>query len=379
MNLVCIINGLATGGAETMLLKLLQNLDHRHFAPQVISLTTQGDLGPRIENLGIPVHALGMLPGRPNFIKFIRLVKLLRRLQPDAVHTWMYHADLLGGLATRLAGIKTVAWTIRNSDLSAEHSKRSTRIAMKACARASTSLPRFIVTCSKRANAIHVAAGYCADKWVQLPNGFDLSHFQPDAGARYAVRMELGLAPDTPLVGLIARNDPQKNHSGFIEAAALVQNALPQVHFALVGNGIDGNNHALTALINRAGLTKHFHLLGRRDDMAPLMASFDLLASASSYGEAFPNVLGEAMACGVLCVATDVGDSAEIIGDTGRVVAPGDMAGLAQHLIELLQWPADQRRRLGALARQRIHNHYEIGAVTRHYERFYNQLRQGTV
>ena len=175
-------------------------------------------------------------------------------------------------------------------------------------------------------------------------------------------------------MGLVARDDPQKNHSGFIEAAAQVHRILPQVHFVLAGDGIDQNNKGLTALIDCIGLTGHVHLLGRRNDIPNLMAAFDVLASSSSFGEAFPNVLGEAMACGVPCVTTDVGDSAEIVGDTGRVVAPGDMDGLARQLIELLQWPAEQRAQLGALARRRIRDRYEINDVTRRYEEFYVQL-----
>lgn len=373
MNLVYIITGLSTGGAETMLLKLLQNLDHNRFAPRVISFTTKGEIGAHIEFLGIPVHALGMKPGIPNPIKFMWLVKLLYKLKPDVVHTWMYHADLMGSLAARLAGIKTVAWGVHHSNLSLHQNKRTTLMVMKTCARVSGWMPQRILSCSEQARSAHVAAGYCADKIVLIPNGFDLSRFRPNTGARDAVRVELGLAPDAPLVGLIARNDPQKNHPGFIEAAAQVHSVLPQVHFVLAGTGIDWNNNALAVLIGQAGLMECVHLLGRRNDIPRLMASFDLLVS-SSYSEAFPNVLGEAMACGVPCVVTDVGDSAEIVGNTGSVVAPGDMAGLAQHLTELLRWPIDQRTQLGALARQRIRNHYEIGDIARRYESFYREL-----
>jgi len=376
MKLAFIITGLSTGGAETMLYKLMQRIDRNRFEPHVISLTTLGEIGPRIEELGIPVHALGMRPGLPSPLKFVQLIGLLRQLRPDLVHTWMYHADLLGGMAARLAGIKAVAWCIRNSDLSDERSKLSTRIVMKACALASAWLPKYIVTCSSRAGAIHVAVGYRADKIVVMPNGFDLSRFQPIADARSLVRTELGLESSTQLIGLIARNDPQKNHRGFIEAAVKVQRALPQVHFVLAGSGVDSKNKTLAALIESAGLGEHFHLLGQRDDIPNLMASLDLLASSSSFGEAFPNVLGEAMACGVPCVVTDVGDSAEIVGDTGRVVTSGDMEGLAQFLIKLLSMPAEQRNHLGELARKRVRDYYEIGDVARRYEDFYVKLKR---
>jgi glycosyltransferase involved in cell wall biosynthesis len=374
---ICIIiTGLSTGGAEMMLLKLMQRIDRRRFQPTVISLTSLGEIGPRIQALGIPVHALSMTPSASNIFKFMRLVGLLRQLGPDVVHTWMYHADLLGGLAARFAGIKTVTWGIRQSNLSPDQSKRSTLLVMKVCARVSGWLPRRILSCSERARIIHVAAGYRADKMVLIPNGFDLSRFQPDAAARDAVRAELGLEPDTPIVGMVARHDPQKNHPGFIEAAAKVHAALPLVHFVLAGTGIDWNNKRLMEFIEKANLSKQVHLLGRRDDVPHLMASFDVLAS-SSFGEAFPNVLGEAMASGVPCVVTDVGDSAEIVGDTGRVVASGDMDGLARHLVELLRLPANQRSQLGAIARQRVADRYEIGGIVLRYEAFYTQLTRG--
>lgn len=374
MKVVFIITGLSTGGAQTMLLKLLERIDRTRFEPEVISLTTRGRIGPRIEALGLPVHALGMRPGRPNPIKFVCLVRLLRRSRPDAVNTWMYHADLLGGLAARIANIKALAWSIRNSDLSPDHSKRATLLTAKICACISGWLPRRILSCSGRARDIHIANGYDGGRMVLIPNGFDLSRFRPDAGMRDAVREELKLASGTLIAGLIARDDPQKNHAGFIEVAAQVHRTLPQVHFVLAGDGIDQNNKRLMALIDRMNLTGHVHLLGRRDDIPRLMASFDILASSSSFGEAFPNVLGEAMACGVPCLVTDAGDSAEIVGDTGRIVACGDMDGLAGKLIELLQWPAAQRAQLGALARQRICDRYEISDVTRRYEEFYVQL-----
>lgn len=374
MKVVFIITGLSTGGAQTMLLKLLERIDRTRFEPEVISLTTRGRIGPRIEALGLPVHALSMQPGRPNLIKFANLVRLLRRSRPDAVNTWMYHADLLGGLAARMANIKALAWSIRHSNLSPVHSKRATLLTAKICAYISAWLPRRILSCSGRARDIHIANGYDGGKMVLIPNGFDLSRFQPDAGMRDAVRAELKLASGTLIAGLIARDDPQKNHAGFIEAAAQTHKTLPRVHFVLAGDGIDQNNKGLTALIDRMGLTGHVHLLGRRDDIPRLMAALDILASSSSFGEAFPNVLGEAMSCGVPCVVTDAGDSAEIVGDTGRVVACGDMDGLARQLIELLQWPAAQRAQLGALARRRICDHYEISDITRRYEEFYVQL-----
>lgn len=358
-----------------MLFKLLQRLDRTQFEPLVISLTNQGEIGPRIEALGISVHALGMKPGFPNPLKFFKLVKLLRQIQPDVVHTWMYHADLFGGLAARLANIRAVAWCLRNSDLSKSRSKKSTRLVVWASAHVSSWLPLRILSCSRRARDIHIEAGYDAAKMDLIPNGFDLEFFVPSVDCRLSVRKELGLDGDVLLVGLIGRYDPQKNHLGFVEAASRVHKELPEAHFVLAGTGVDNDNTKLMQSIAEVGLQQQFHLLGRREDIPRLMAALDVLASPS-FGEAFPNVLGEAMACEIPCVVTDVGDSAEIVGGTGRVVASGDMEKMAEQLIEILLLPSKQRLKLGRQARERVRQCYEIGEVARRYEDFYLQLSE---
>ncbi len=372
-SLCLIITGLSTGGAETMLHKLMQNLDRSRFTPTVISLTTKGEIGPRIEALGIPVYALGMASGIPSPLKLFRLTQLLRQLKPDVVHTWMYHADLLGGIAARLAGCNQLVWGIHHSNLSKTDNKRMTLLVVKACAVFSHAVPTYILSCSHRAQHIHAAVGYAADKLYVIPNGFDLECFIPEILARSSVRIELGLPEGALLVGLIARFDSQKNHFGFMDAAASVYAQCPQVHFLLAGTGVDSDNLALTSAIVARGLKTNMHLLGRREDVPRLMASLDVLASSSD-GEAFPNVLGEAMACGVPCVVTDVGDSAEIVGNTGRVVPAGDMAGLADGLLALLRLSVDEKRALGEQARARVAANYEIGHVTRLYEAFYERV-----
>lgn len=369
-----IITGLSTGGAEMMLLKVLERLDRQRFAPHVISLTTLGELAPRITALGIPVDAIGMKPGVPSPSGFLRLVRILKRLNPDVVHTWMYHADLLGGLAARFAGISAVGWCIRNSNLDGDKTKLSTRTVVSLCASISKWVPSGILSCSEQARQVHVACGYAAEKMLVVPNGFDLARFKPDRVARHKIRAELGITDEAPMIGLIGRFDPQKNHAGFVEAAAMMRDELPEIQFVLAGGGVDGNNAALHQAIHARGLGECMHLLGRRDDMPHLMAALDVLASSSSFGEAFPNVLGEAMACGVPCVVTDVGDSAEIVGESGRVVQTGDMQGLAQHVVELLRLPPEKKSVLGQQARGRVETHYEIGSVTRLYEHFYERL-----
>jgi glycosyltransferase involved in cell wall biosynthesis len=287
----------------------------------------------------------------------------------------MYHADLLGGLAARLAGVPAIGWAIRNSGLDWGKTKLSTRVVTGACARLSRWVPDRILTCSEVARQVHVGYGYAADKMVVVPNGFNLARFQPDAPARVAVRAELGVGNDTPLVGLIGRFDPHKNHAGFFEAAGCLHRRFPTVHFVLAGQGIDEENPELLRLMETAGVHQVTRLLGLRSDIPRLMAALDVLASSSS-AEAFPNVLGEAMACGVPCAVTDAGDSAYIVGDTGRVVRFGDMQGLAEAMEELLTLPPAERTALGECARTRVAEHFEMGQVVKRYEAFYEELAE---
>jgi len=359
-----------------MLHKLLGQLDRSRFEAHVISLTTLGDIGSRIQRLGIGVEALGMHPQRPNPWRFIRLLRRLQSLHPDVVQTWMYHADLIGGLAARWTGVKRIVWGIRNTNLDPDKTKWTTRAVVRLCSRLSQRLPMKIVSCSDVAARVHVLRGYDSGKMLVIPNGFDLSRFVPDAHSRPQVRAELGLAPEVPLVGMVARFDPMKNHTGFIQAAVAVRQQLPAAHFVMIGGGVDAGNASLSAAISAAGLGGAVHLLGLRHDIARLMASLDVLA-LPSHGEAFPNVLGEAMACGVPCVATDVGDAAYIVGTSGYVVPLGDMAALANRIVQLLRLePAlMEQRRIDA--RVRIGELFDIQRVVRQYEDLYATLVRG--
>lgn len=355
-----------------VLLRTLRHLHPRFFA-HVISLGEIGVVGKKIQSLGIPVEALGMRSGAPDFTKFIKLAFRLRALKPDVVHTWMYHADLLGGLAARLAREGVVVWGIHNFSLDADKTKLSTRAVVKVCARLSGRVPKRIISCSEAAGYAHIARGYAKDKIVVIPNGFDLVQFRPNAIARRAFRAELGLGDDVPLVGLVARFHPHKNHAGFIEAAAYVHQRFPSVQFVLTGAGVDTNCSEILSMIDGAGLQNVTRLLGPRSDIPGIMSALDVLVSSSS-GEAFPGVVGEAMASGIVCAVTDAGDSALLVGDTGRVVPVGDMRGLAAAIEQILLLAPNERRILGERARARIREYFEIGAIVNRYEKLYEEL-----
>jgi glycosyltransferase involved in cell wall biosynthesis len=178
----------------------------------------------------------------------------------------------------------------------------------------------------------------------------------------------------TILIGMVARYHPMKDHANFITAAAKLHHIHPEAHFILVGPEIDNTNIALIQLINDVGLNDHFHLLGERTDIAHISAGLDIASLSSAWGDAFPNVIGEAMACEVPCVATDIGDTAKIIDDTGIVVPPEDSDALYQAWETLIDMGVDGRARLGVAARQRIINFFSISEITHQYETLYNQL-----
>ena len=359
-----------------MLLNVATGLSSR-FEPLVVSLTSRLDMSEAVAQTGVEVQSLGMDGPASLPRAFGQLVRLCRRYRPDVVSTWMYHADLVGGLAARLCRVPALAWNIRNGDLSAEHSRLSTRALVRLNARLSRRMPDAIICCSEAARRIHVGLGYDADRFVVIPNGFDLKDYVPDPAAAASVRTELSIPAGAPLIGLIARWDPQKNHRGFVEAAAQLRSRRPDVCFLLAGSGVGPDNAELRAWIERAGIAPAVRLLGYRTDMPRLNAALDVATSTSIYGEAFPNVLGEAMACGVPCVTTDVGDSAAIVADTGRVVPPADTAALVAAWQQLLGLSVEERLSLGQKARERIRLNFEIGAVRMRYEHVFLRLASG--
>lgn len=358
-----------------MLYRLLPPLQARGFSSEVISLIAIGPMGPKIESLGVPVGTLGMRRGIPNPLAVLRLAARLRRTRPDVVQTWMYHANLVGGFAARLAGGIPTAWSIHHTTFEAGLTKPRTMLTARMGAWCSRSLPARIVCCSQATYDVHAREGYDAGRMMVIPNGFDTSKFAPDAEARKAVRRELGISDTAPLIGLIARFDPQKNHAGFMAAAALLHARIPDAHFLLCGDGVTWDNPALRGPVESAGLRPFFRLLGRRDDVPRLMAALDVATSSSTYGEAFPLIVGEAMACGVPCVVTDVGDSAALVGDTGVTVAPGDPNALAQGWLHLLRDTApDARLRQGQAARARVQSLYGLDQIAERYANLYRGM-----
>lgn len=371
-----LITGLDTGGAEVMLYKLLSRLDPAVHRATVISLTDTGVIGDRIRQLGIGVEALGMRKGPSLVTATLRLSRRIRAERPDVLQTWLYHADLVGGVAARVAGGCPVIWNVRQSNLSLRLNKPGTLALARLGAVLAYRLCEAVVCCSRSAMDAHRDLGYPEVRLRVIPNGFDLESFRSDAAARASVRAELGLPQEAMLIGRIGRLDPQKDHATFLRAFAALAREQPGLHAVMAGEGVVPGARGLASLIREHGLGPRVHLLGRRDDVPRITASLDVAVS-SSRGEGFPNVVGEAMACAVPCVVTDVGDCAWMVGETGVVVPPGEPGALARGCARLLSMPPGERARLGEAARERIATHFSIESVAATYQKLYEEITDG--
>ncbi|MGE4545756.1 MAG: glycosyltransferase family 4 protein [Pedobacter sp.] len=369
-----VITGLGSNGAEMMLLKLLSNINRDVFSPKVTSLLSYTTLCEKFERIGIPVTILGLKPGIPDPRGLFKLIRIFRKDKTQLVQTWMYHADLAGGLAAKLAGNIPVVWNIRHSNLDPQVDKKTTVWTAEVCSLISSVLPHKIICCAEKAKNIHVNLGYDPKKIVVIPNGFDLTQFSPDSHAKSQIRAELSIPDDSIVIGLVARYHLQKDHATFFKAAELLKRLYPRVHFVLCGYDIAHENPDLLRSINGKNLDGSVHLLGLRKDIPAITAAFDIATSSSRCGEAFSNTIGEAMACGVPVVVTDVGDSAYIVGETGRIVSPGQPEELCRAWQELIDLGQNGRATLGALGRQRIQDRFSLDKIVRQYEKIYSDI-----
>lgn len=363
-----IITGLGQGGAESVLFRLATypGADVEHV---IVSLTDEGIYGERLRAAGVAVHALGMKRGRVSLGGFMALRSLIAATRPDAVQTWMYHADLIGGLAARLTGVRAIAWGIRNSGEHLERSSRSARLVLRACALLSGRIPKAIVCAAQKSAQRHADKGYDRERMVVIANGYDLSRYAPNDEARQRVRAQWGLPQEVPAIGCVARWDPLKDHANLLRAiAALVRDGRDAgLRCVLIGRGMDTANTELAALIDRLALRDRLVLAGPSDDVPAAMNGLDLHV-LSSCAEGFPNVVAEAMACGVYCVVTDVGDAAFIVGDAGVVVPPEQSEALARGIETALCEVASRgRTRAGEAGRARVLENFDLARMVQSY------------
>ena len=365
MRVLHVIAGLDDGGAEAILYRLItrDNTDIHH----VISLTSHGKYGHLLEQAGTGVTALNMPRGRLTPQGMKRLWQTVRRWRADVLQTWMYHADLLGGVVAKLIGIPVV-WGIHNTLLEPGRSPKTTIWVAKLCAPLSRWIPERIAACAHRAVKVHAALGYDSKRMHVIPNGHDLSRFIPDAAARRRLRTEWEIPDNVALIGMVARFDPYKDHHNLIHALSLLLLQRSDFLVVLVGKGLDANNKLLMNMLGTENITEKVRLLGQRHDIPDVMNAVDLHVLSSS-AEAFPNVMCEAMACGTPCVSTDVGDANSIVGETGWIAPPRDPQSLANAIGKALaawddkeNWKQRQQQ-----SRQRISDNFAIDAMVNAY------------
>jgi glycosyltransferase involved in cell wall biosynthesis len=285
----------------------------------------------------------------------------------------MYHADLLGLLAVRYLGLAPILWNIRGTRRSWRGFGFRTGLTVKVCTLLS-GLPEVVIVNSSQGQDDHKIMGYKPKRWEVIPNGIDVERFQPNRNARDKIRAELGVDEGELLIGSVARFHPMKGLEVLLEVIGRTHKQFHDLHFVLVGEGLDRGNSRLMDWARQADRKGKLHLLGARGDVPEIMNALDVFVLPSKFGEGFPNVVGEAMSTGIACVVTDVGDSAKLADDSGVVVPPGDADALENGLCTLIEAGAEARNRLGSMGRERIVASYGVNVMIGAYEQLYSNL-----
>lgn len=374
MRVLHVITALGVGGAEHMLLRLLGAPALAGVEQRVLALLPGGRLAPSMRETGATVEELSFLGGVPVLSGAMGLVARARRHRPDLVQGWLYHGNLGAWLAARaLGGGTPLLWGIRQSLPSLQGENGFSRVAIH-LNRLLSKAPDRLLFNSQRGIEQHRAFGFDMRRAQHIPNGFDTARLAPDAAARQSLRAAWGVGEGGVVYGMLGRNHPVKDHAGFLAAARQVLDSRPLSRFVLAGTGVDAHNPALARQVVEAGLQGRLHLLGERHDVPAVLSAMDVYVS-SSRAEAFSNALGEAMSCGLPCVATAVGDSADIVGDAGLLVPPQSSAALAAAMVSLADLGEHGRAVWGARARERICTRFGLEAVAYSYAQLYAELQ----
>lgn len=368
-----IVSGLKIGGTEMVLYRLITDVSNDAYRHVVISLSPEGGMEQLFHEAGIELFVLNFKSSP--FLQFARLISLINSVSPDIVQTWMYHADLVGGLAARVTARKNIIWGVRNTDLNFGGSRVTVWVRWL-CARLSSVVPNSIVCAAQASRRTHEALGYSPERMVVVPNGFDLARLQATKLQVQALRLASGLVATDVVIGTLGRFDAAKDPQNFVLAAGLLGRQFPQVKFLMVGRNCDKANTQLMGWIEAKGLASRFVLLGERRDAPVCLAAMDVFC-LSSRTEGFPNVVGEAMAMRRACVVTDVGDAAYLLGGCGFVVPKEDSAALALGMGKLLGLSTAERAEFGERAHARITSEFTIGRTRERFEAIYARVLAG--
>lgn len=369
MKVLHIITGLGDGGAEMILYQICKfdDLD-RHV---VISLSGPGKYTQLLQEIGVKVFTCNLHSNK--LLGLYLLIKYIRQIRPDVIQTWMYHGNLIGGIGARISGYRKIFWSIRNSGHNLSLFNFKTRVIVKLGGFFSSFIPVKIISCSSAALAPHIRLGYKCNQFVVIPNGYDVDRFSvchQDAGK---VRKQYLPSFDIPLLGMVARFDPSKDHENLFAALHHLATKGCVFKCLLIGSGLSVDNKSITDLLAMYGIEDHVLLLGPQANIPLWMNVIDIHV-LSSAAEAFPNVLAEAMLSGTPCVSTDVGDASLIIGDTGWLVPPRDPVALSQALLEAIEEFKNPHKwfRRKELARKRIIDNFTIQKMINAYRELWS-------
>ena len=371
MKVIHVIVGLEIGGAENMLRRLIDSDIDSISNTTVVSLTTLGTIGEVLCTQRVKVYALGMTSIFSFPVTLWRLIQIFRKFRPAIVQTWMYHADLMGGLAAIIAGCRVV-WNVRSTAIP-QGVMSVTYWLIRLCAIASYVIPVRIICCAQAAKDAHIKLGYVINKMVVIPNGYDFTNFTPCLNSRAKDRAYLGFGFGDIVICTVGRFDPLKDFHNFISAASKLSAIRNDVKYVMVGRNVDASNTTLLGWIDNAGLTEKFLLLGERSDIPSILSAIDIFC-LSSVNEAFPNVVVEAMAMSVPCVVTKAGDAAEILGDDEFVVPVQDSGALSDALLRLCNFSLTDRVMLGEKGAKKVRKDYGINEVRKKYEKVYAEV-----
>jgi glycosyltransferase involved in cell wall biosynthesis len=354
-----LIRSLNYGGAERQLVSMVKALDKDRFDVTVISFYSGGYFEKELEDSKIRLICLRKR-ARWDLLRFLwRLVGELKRLDPDILHSYLVEPNLLTVFLKPLFRSTKVVWAIGASNMDLKRYDWFVQLNFR-LQRLASRYADLIISNSEAGRAYHAALGFPTQKFIVIPNGTDIDYFRPDPESRNRVRASWGIPDGAILIGVVARLDPMKDHPTFLKAASILYRRDSDLRFVCVGTGPPDYLASLRQLARDYGIADRVVWAGACDDMPAVYNSLDIACSSSAFGEGLPNVVCEAMACGLPCVVTDVGDSAWLVGETGIVVPPNDPQALAQGLAECLNMLASESR---PNPRSRIEDRFTIGRL----------------
>tara|TARA_B110000008_G_C16973848_1_gene565033 strand:- start:3052 stop:4179 length:1128 start_codon:yes stop_codon:yes gene_type:complete len=347
-----IITGLKVGGAENALHRLIVNSPdgYKH---EVLSLTTGGEMHSVFSNSNIEVVTIDF---KNSFVSsMISLVKVIKSKNPDIVQTWLYHSNLIGGIAARLSGIKNIIWGLRGTAIP-QSIISIHNIIINLGALFSYFIPSYIVCNAQTVKNYHVRKKYCSKKIEIIENGFILHKDEPQKESMLA---EIKANKESLLIGTVGRYDKLKDYPNMISALSIIMQEFSNVHLILVGRGLDNLNIELKNLISNSLDISRVHLLGEKNNISSCLRELDIFC-LSSRNEGFPNVLAEAMLMKIPCVSTNAGDAANLISDIGVLVPVEDHIKLALGLKYMIAMSKKERRKIGEKSYSHIRSNFSI-------------------